>query len=81
MTRRRRIRVWTCSKHDYPQQCECCENWECDECERAEWMQLGWGEYEPSAYEEFLLELMHKEKGIFNLESPLLAELTKKGSE
>lgn len=81
-TRRRRIKEWTCSQHYWPQQCECCQNWECDECERSEWKQLGWEEYESEGFHEFLMVMMEKSgPAMFGSDHPLLSMLTKPKDE
>lgn len=49
------VNDWTCSQHDYPQQCECCERWNCAECEKSEWVKVG--EREASPFEALLFEM------------------------
>lgn len=49
------VREWTCSQHDYPQECEECGHNPCDECARSTWRTVGYRDASP--IEEMLYAL------------------------
>ncbi len=55
MTRQIPIQEWTCGSHDYPEQCECCERWDCEECAKSEWRTTG--HRDATVWEEMLYDV------------------------
>lgn len=49
------VNEWSCSVHEFPDRCECCETWRCVECEGSSWVRVA--EREASPFEEMLLAM------------------------